>query len=241
MLQVNSLEASYGRVKVLWGINLQVNKGEIVALIGANGAGKSTFLNTCIGLHRADAGQILYDNRDITNLKTHQIVKAGMILVPEGRRVFPDLTVKENLDIATYGAKDVSSAKAGKELVFDLFPRLVERKFQKAGTLSGGEQQMLALARALVCQPKMLLLDEPSLGLAPVLVDKIFDTILQVNKQQGTTILLVEQNAFLAMEITNRTYVMQNGRIVIEGPSADLAKQEDIRQSYLGGTVEINQ
>jgi branched-chain amino acid transport system ATP-binding protein len=238
VLQVIDLEASYGEVKVLWGININVNSGEIVAIIGANGAGKSTFLNTCVGLHRADSGKIIFDGQEITSLGTHNVVKRGMTLVPEGRRVFPQLTVLENLNIASFGAANAVVAQEATELVFELFPRLTERRLQKAGTLSGGEQQMLAIARGIICQPKMLLLDEPSLGLAPVLIDHLFDRIQQIN-ERGTAILLVEQNAYIAMEIAKRTYVLQNGRIVLEGLSEDLIQNDAIRGSYLGGTVDV--
>jgi len=238
VLQVERLEAGYGPLQVLWGIDLRVESGEIVALIGANGAGKTTFLKTCMGLLRSKAGRILFNGRDITRKAIHHIVRTGMVLVPEGRHVFPDLTVTENLVVAGYGATDRASAKAGREIAFELFPRLFERRFQKAGTLSGGEQQMLAVARALVCRPRMLLMDEPSLGLAPILVDHLFDLIRKIN-DQGTTILLVEQNAFLALEVSRRAYALQNGRVVTAGLSAELLRKDSVRESYLGGTVEI--
>lgn len=238
MLQAEGLEAAYGPLQVLWGVELHVEPGEIVALIGANGAGKTTFLKTCMGLLRPRGGRIVFDGRDITRTAIHQIVRIGMALVPEGRHVFPDLTVAENLIVAAYGAADLDSAKTGRQIAFELFPRLFERRFQKAGTLSGGEQQMLAVARALVCRPRMLLLDEPSLGLAPTLVDHLFDLIKKINSQ-GTTILLVEQNAFLALEVSRRAYVLQNGRVVTSGDSAVLLREDSVRESYLGGTVEI--
>lgn len=238
MLQVEGLEVSYGQVQALWGIDLCVQDREIVALIGANGAGKTTFLKTCMGLLQAKAGRVVFEGRDVTNEATHRIVRMGMAMVPEGRQVFPDLTVMENLIIATYGTSNRELAKTGQEMAFSLFPKLFERRSQKAGTLSGGEQQMLAVARALVSQPRVLLLDEPSLGLAPVLQDQLFDQIRQIN-EQGTSILVVEQNAFLALETSHRAYVLQNGRIVTEGLSDELRRQDAIRESYLGGTVKV--
>jgi len=238
VLQVEGLETAYGPLQVLWGIDLRVEPGEIVALIGANGAGKSTFLKTCMGLLRSKGGRIVFDGRDITHKAIHQIVRIGMALVPEGRHVFPDLTVTENLIVAGYGASNPDSAESGRQVAFELFPRLFERRFQNAGTLSGGEQQMLAVARALVCRPRMLLLDEPSLGLAPMLVDQLFDLIKKIN-DQGTTILLVEQNAFLALDVSRRAYILQNGRVVTTGTSAELMREDNVRESYLGGTVDI--
>lgn len=238
MLQVTNLEAAYGEIKVLWGIDLLVHYGEIVAMIGTNGAGKSTFLNTCVGLHRASSGVIHFNSEDITNLKTHEIVKKGMTLSPEGRRVFASLTVYENLTIASFGANDSKALLESRELVWSLFPRLYERRTQKAGTLSGGEQQMLAIGRALISNPKMLLLDEPSLGLSPLLTDQLFEKILQINRL-GTTILLVEQNAYMAMEVSIRTYVIRNGRIGLEGLSKDLINDDSIRMNYLGSTVRV--
>ncbi len=237
-LLVSGLEVSYGQLQVLWGIDLHVEKGEIVALIGANGAGKSTFLNTCMGQVRAKAGQVTFDGKMVTNIPTHQIVRMGMAMVPEGRRIFPSLTVFENLKVSTYGCGSGQSAEPAYSDVFKLFPRLLERQNQKAGTLSGGEQQMLAVGRALMARPSLLLLDEPSLGLAPVLQDQLFEQIDLINKN-GTSVLLIEQNAFLALEISNRAYVLQSGRIVGEGASKDLQKQDSIRASYLGGTVNL--
>lgn len=238
MLRVDGLESSYGQTQVLWGISLDVQEGEVVALIGANGAGKTTCLKTCMSQVQAKAGQVLFNKRDITNKPTHEIVHLGMTMVPEGRHVFPDLTVGENLLLGSCGTSDRELARTSQEMVFQLFPRLLERRSQKAGTLSGGEQQMLALGRALICQPSMLLLDEPSLGLAPLLQDELFDQIQRINEEQGTSILLVEQNAFLALEVSDRGYVLQDGRIVAQGASRELREQSAIQESYLGGTVE---
>jgi branched-chain amino acid transport system ATP-binding protein len=239
VFEVENLSTSYGPIRALWDVSLRVDDGEIVALIGANGAGKTTLLSTCLGLLRSDTGKVVFDGRDITRLPTHKIVQLGVCLVPEGRHVFPDLTVAENLRVATFGARDSETARSGRDMALDLFPRLAERSLQKAGTLSGGEQQMLAVARALVSRPRLLLLDEPSLGLAPVLVDQVFDCLREINKR-GTSLLVVEQNAYLALDLSQRAYVMQNGRIVVEGPSSDLAKQDGIRASYLGGVVAVS-
>jgi branched-chain amino acid transport system ATP-binding protein len=236
MLQVQDLEVSYGPLQVLWGVSLTVQQGEIVALIGANGAGKTTFLKTCMGQLPARSGRVHLDSRDVTRTPTYKIVRLGMTLVPEGRHVFPDLTVTENLTVATYAGCGVTVAQA-QAIAFEIFPRMHERRLQKAGTLSGGEQQMLAVARALVGRPRLLLLDEPSLGLAPLLVDELFQQFQKINAQ-GTSILLVEQNAFLALEISHRAYVLQSGRITLEGQSTDLLKQDAVRESYLGGVVE---
>jgi len=237
VLRVEGLEVSYGTLQVLWGINLEVNQGEIVALIGANGAGKTTLLKSCVGQLRTKAGRILFQDKDITNMPTQKIVRMGLGLVPEGRHVFPDLTVQENLDVARYGAQNEQLANFGMEMAFELFPRLFERKFQKAGSLSGGEQQMMAVARALVSQPQLLLMDEPSLGLAPILVDDLFELIRKIN-ERGVTIFLVEQNAFLALEFSDRTYILQDGKIFTEGLSVELLNSDTIREAYLGGVLE---
>jgi branched-chain amino acid transport system ATP-binding protein len=237
VLQVERMEAAYGAVRALWGIDVTVDRGDLVALIGANGAGKSTFLNACMGLVSVKSGSVRYNDRDITNASTHSIVRGGMTLVPEGRRVFPDLTIDENLRVATYGNSDSATFADIQAHVFELFPRLAERRGQQAGTLSGGEQQMLAIGRALMSNPRLLLLDEPSLGLAPVVQDQVFERIQTINRE-GTTVLLVEQNAFLALEVANRGVVLQTGRVVLSGTASELLQSEVVRQSYLGGTVQ---
>ncbi len=234
MLEVKDLEVSYGAIRAVKGISFTVEKGEIVTLIGANGAGKSTTLRTISGLLRPQRGQILYQGQDITNLPPHRIVELGINHVPEGRGIFTNLTVWENLLLATYTRKDRSRLNEDFEQVFTIFPRLKERSKQSAGTLSGGEQQMLAVARALMTKGEVMLLDEPSMGLAPVLVDEIFRILRDINKQ-GKTILLVEQNAYRALEIAHRGYVFETGNIVYSGTASELRNNEAVKKAYLGG------
>jgi len=225
------VEASYGNIKVLKGIDLEINQGEIVCLIGANGAGKSTTLMTICGILKASAGRILFGERDITAMAPERIVGLGISQVPEGRRIFPRMTVVENLMMGAYLQRGVDARAI--EAVFQLFPELSERLSQKGGTLSGGEQQMLAIGRALMAKPKLLLLDEPSLGLAPLVVERIFETISQVNVE-GTTIFLVEQNARMAFSVADRGYVMETGKIVLEDEASALLDNEMVKTAYLG-------
>lgn len=233
LLEVHDVHTYYGNIHALKGITLQVEKGEIVTLIGANGAGKSTILKTITGLLRPRQGSITFDGEDLSSYKAHQIVNKGMAMVPEGRGIFASLTVSENLDMGAYTRDDKNSINADQERVFTLFPRLKERIHQVAGTLSGGEQQMLATARALMARPRLLLMDEPSMGLAPILVESIFQTIQNIN-QEGTTILLVEQNAHIALQIAHRGYVLQTGRIVLSDTAAGLQANETVQKAYLG-------
>lgn len=236
LLSVTSLHSGYGQIEALHGVDLRVAAGEIVTLIGANGAGKSTLLMTICGRPRARGGAVLFDGRDITALPTFEIVRRGLAHVPEGRRVFPRLTVLENLQLgATMVAPEHFDADI--ERVFTLFPILRERRMQRGGTLSGGEQQMLAIGRALMSRPRLLLLDEPSLGLAPLVVKRIFEVIREINRTQGVTVLLVEQNAYHALRLAHRGYVMQNGRIVLSGSGSDLLANRDVRAAYLEGGV----
>ena len=234
MLEIKDLNVHFGVIHALKGISLTVNDGEIVTLIGANGAGKTTTLRTISGLKKPTSGQILLDGRDITALSAQDRVKMGMSQVPEGRRVFTDMTVLENLELGAYLRRDRAGIKQDLDMVYDRFPRLADRRKQIAGTLSGGEQQMLAMGRALMSRPKILFLDEPSMGLAPLLVAEIFDIIKEINKS-GTTILLVEQNANMALQIANRAYVMETGSIVLSGTGEELAQSDDIKKAYLGG------
>jgi branched-chain amino acid transport system ATP-binding protein len=225
---------SYGAIAALHGISLEVEAGEIVTLIGANGAGKTTTLRAISGLVKA-AGQIIYEGRDMANLPPHKIVAAGISHVPEGRMIFANLTVGENLDMGAYLQKNKASIQSDREFVFGMFPRLAERRKQIAGTLSGGEQQMLAIGRALMSKPKVLMLDEPSLGIAPILVQTIFEKIVEINRQRGMTILLVEQNANLALEISRNGCVLETGRIILRDTSAALRQNPKVREAYLGG------
>ena len=234
MLEVKDLEVYYGVICALKGISFHVNEGEIVSLIGANGAGKTTTMQSLIGLLPKKAGTVSFNGTDITKMPCHKIVKSGMTQVPEGRRIFQELTVYENLMMGAYTEKDQQVFKADLEKMYDRFPRLAERRNQIAGTLSGGEQQMLAMSRALMCHPKLLMLDEPSMGLSPLLVDQVFDLIKDINKE-GTTILLVEQNAGKSLAISDRAYVMETGKIVLSGTGAELAASEMVRKAYLGG------
>ncbi|CAM3516709.1 ABC transporter ATP-binding protein [Hydrogenibacillus schlegelii] len=234
MLSLEAIDVYYGKIHALKGVSLSVDEGEIVTLIGANGAGKTTLLRTISGLVRPKNGTIRFRGEDLTRRRPEDIVALGISHVPEGRRVFANLTVKENLEMGAYLRRDRAGIQADLERVFALFPRLKERLRQPAGTLSGGEQQMLAIGRALMARPKLLLMDEPSMGLAPVLVQTIFGIIREINAQ-GTTILLIEQNAHMALGVARRAYVIETGRIVLEGPSEALRQSEKVRAAYLGG------
>jgi len=234
MLEVNNLEVYYGVICALKGISFEVNQGEIVSLIGANGAGKTTMMQSIVGLIPKKNGSVIFDGHDITKTPCHKIVKLGMTQVPEGRRIFQELSVYENLLMGAYTVHDQQRFKADLEATFARFPRLAERRNQIAGTLSGGEQQMLAMSRAIMCHPKLLMLDEPSMGLSPLLVDQVFEIIKDINRD-GTTILLVEQNAGKSLAISDRAYVMENGNIVLSGTGAELASSEKVRKAYLGG------
>jgi branched-chain amino acid transport system ATP-binding protein len=234
MLAVNDLHVYYGNIAALKGVSLEVRSGEIVTLIGSNGAGKSTTLRTISGLLRARRGQVTFEGRKLGGVAGHDIVARGICQSPEGRRIFPRMTVQENLELGAFLRKDKAGIQADLDNVLTLFPRLKERVTQKAGTMSGGEQQMLAVGRALMGRPKLLLLDEPSMGLAPVLVDLIFDTIATI-REQGTTILLVEQNALAALRIADRAYVLESGTMKLQGKASDLAKDPEVVAAYLGG------
>ena len=233
LLEVKDLEVYYGVIRALKGISFEVNEGEIVTLIGANGAGKTTTMQSVVGLIPARAGHIFYDGKEITKMPCHKIVRLGMTQVPEGRHVFQELTVYENLLMGAYMRKDANIKNDVKE-IYERFPRLEERKNQIAGTLSGGEQQMLAMGRAMMCKPKLLMLDEPSMGLSPLLVDEVFDIIKEYNKE-GNTILLVEQNAGKSLAISDRAYVLENGRIALSGTGEELMQSEEVKKAYLGG------
>jgi branched-chain amino acid transport system ATP-binding protein len=233
LLELKGVHTYYGHIHALKGVSLRVEEGEIVTLIGSNGAGKSTTLRTISGLVKPREGEVRFQGRPIHRLPAHEIVALGVGHVPEGRRIFPRLTVEENLEIGAYLEKDRKVVQERKEMVFALFPRLYERRGQKGGTLSGGEQQMLAIGRALMQNPRILLMDEPSMGLAPVLVDFIFETILKLNRE-GKTILLVEQNARLALKIAHRGYVLATGEISLEGPARELAQNPEVQKAYLG-------
>ncbi len=234
MLRLESVTVAYGPVEALHDVTLEVGEGQVVTLLGANGAGKTTTLKTISGLLRPRAGRVLLDGRDALAWKPHEIVRRGVAHVPEGRRVFTSLTVRENLDMGAYTVRDARVAAEGLERVLALFPRLRERIAQPAGTLSGGEQQMLAIGRALMGRPRLLLLDEPSLGLAPLLVQEIFREIGRVNREDGTTILLVEQNAHMALSLASRGYVLETGRVVLEDSAAALLANPKVRAAYLG-------
>jgi branched-chain amino acid transport system ATP-binding protein len=233
VLEIDGVHVYYGAIHALKGVSLNVREGEIVTLIGANGAGKSTTLRAINGLNRPRQGTIRFQGREISGSPPHAIVKSGIAQSPEGRRLFPRMSVTENLEMGAFQRTDRQNLREDMDRVFTLFPRLEERRSQKAGTLSGGEQQMCAMGRALMARPKLLLLDEPSMGLAPIFVERIFETVVEVNKQ-GTPVLLVEQNALMALEVANRGYVMETGRIAIEGPSSELKTNEQVRMTYLG-------
>ncbi len=234
MLQVTDLQVSYGMIKAIKEVSFEVKEGSIVTLIGANGAGKSTILRSLSGLIKAQAGQITYLGQDLMKKSAQEIVKAGLVQVPEGRRIFPGLSVAENLEMGAFLRKDKSAIQADLEAVYQRFPILKERNKQEAATLSGGEQQMLAMGRALMTKPKLLLLDEPSMGLAPIFINEIFNIIQDIN-DQGTTILLVEQNANKALEIADQAYVLESGQIVLSGSGQELLASDAVQKAYLGG------
>jgi branched-chain amino acid transport system ATP-binding protein len=233
MLEIVDLEVKYGAIAALQGISLSVKPGQIVTMIGANGAGKSTLLRAVSGLVGITSGKILFDNANITNLPAHRIVGRGISHAPEGRMIFANLTVKENLEMGAYLRDDKDGIASDLERVFSLFPRLKERIHQSGGTLSGGEQQMLAVGRALMARPRMLLLDEPSLGIGPILVKAIFSTIVEINRELGMTILIVEQNAHQALKIAHYGYVVETGKIILQGPCVEIARNELVRKAYL--------
>ncbi|MEY2524868.1 MAG: branched-chain amino acid transport system ATP-binding protein [Ilumatobacteraceae bacterium] len=233
MLTVDEIHVFYGNIAAVKGISLTVYPGEIVTLIGGNGAGKSTTMRTISGLLKPKRGEIHFEGERVSGLKGHEVAQRGIAQSPEGRRIFPRMTVTENLELGAFLRNDKAGIAADMDRVFELFPRLKERLVQKSGTLSGGEQQMLAMGRALMASPKLLLLDEPSMGLAPVLVDSVFETIRKVN-EQGTTVLLVEQNALVALNIADHAYVLETGLITLEGPAKELAHNDEVRKAYLG-------
>jgi branched-chain amino acid transport system ATP-binding protein len=234
LLEVRNVETHYGKIIALRGVDLTVNRGEIVSLIGANGAGKSTLMMTICGTPQATTGQVIYDGEDITRMPTHEIMRKSIAQSPEGRRIFPRMSVMENLVMGAEMAGN-QDMEASLQRNFDLFPRLKERRNQRGGTLSGGEQQMLAIARALMSNPRLLLLDEPSLGLAPLIVKQIFDAIRDLNKSDGLTVFLVEQNAYHALKLAHRAYVMVNGKITMSGTGKELLAREDVQAAYLEG------
>jgi branched-chain amino acid transport system ATP-binding protein len=232
MLLVEGVHTFYGSIEALKGISLEVHEGEIVTLIGSNGAGKTTTMRTIHGLVRPKRGTIQFLSRDATTMATADLVKLGMSQSPEGRKVFPQMTVRENLEMGAY-QRDDNEVEQDIEEIYEIFPRLQERTSQKAGLMSGGEQQMLAMGRAMMARPKLLLLDEPSMGLAPLFIEKIFETIVEINKR-GVTVLLVEQNANVALEISDRGYVLESGRVVLQGPGRELLTNDEVRKAYLG-------
>ena len=233
LLEIKDLEVNYGVIKAIKGVSFDVNEGEIIALIGANGAGKTTILHTITGLIQAKKGSIVFDGKELTKTPPHKIVSMGMAHVPEGRRIFQQLSVLENLKLGAYTRKDKSEIASTLKMVYERFPRLEERKNQVAGTLSGGEQQMLAMGRALMSKPSIILMDEPSMGLSPLLVSEIFDIIKVIN-ESGTTVLLVEQNAKKALSIADRAYVLETGKITLSGDAKDLINDESVKKAYLG-------
>jgi len=236
MLSLREIDVYYDEVQTVFSITLDIGESEIVSVIGSNGAGKSTVMRAIMGLQPARNGTILFLGRNITKMKTHQIVSAGIVYVPEGRLVFPDLSVQVNLEMGAYSKNYTKAELNGMmEQQYTLFPRLKERRNQLAGALSGGEQQMLVIGRGLMAEPKLIMFDEPSLGLAPVIVDDMFDVILRINKERHMPVLIVEQNAFMALAISTRAYVLENGAIKAHGPSAELEKSDEIRKAYLGG------
>ena len=233
VLEVEAIDAYYGTIQALHGITIEVREGEVVTLIGANGAGKSTTLRSINGVMHPRRGRIRFEGKDITRAAPHTIVKRGIAQSPEGRRLFPRMTVTENLEMGAFQRNDKAEIRQDMDRVYELFPRLQERRDQKAGTMSGGEQQMCAIGRALMARPRLLLLDEPSMGLAPIFVEKIFEIVREIN-EQGTPILLVEQNALMALDAASRGYVLETGRIALEGPAKDLRENEQVRKTYLG-------
>lgn len=234
MLSIDQLHVSYGAIHALKGVSFNLEKGEIVALIGANGAGKSTTLNTISGIYRPDTGMIMYEDRDLTQTSPAEIVQQGIVQVPEGRKIFSRMSVRENLEMGAYSIKEKDRIQANMKRVYNIFPRLKERQGQMGGTLSGGEQQMLAMGRGLMAEPGLLLLDEPSMGLAPILVEQIFEVIQDIN-QQGVSILLVEQNANMALSIADRAYVLETGKVVLSGEAEKLMENPLVKEAYLGG------
>ena len=234
LLELKNVEAAYGNIKALKGISLSVSEGKIVTMIGANGAGKSTTMKTIMGIMKPVAGEVIFKGENISGKKTHRIVKRGLVLVPEGRQILQNMTVRENLEMGAFQRKDEKEIAEDLSKVFERFPRLFERQGQLGGTLSGGEQQMLAIGRAMMARPEVMLLDEPSMGLAPLVVQQIFDVIRDINKM-GTTGLLVEQNARKALQIADYAYVMETGKIVMEGPAQEVASNPDVMAAYLGG------
>ena len=234
VLELQNVHSYYGQIEALKGLNMTVNEGEIVALIGGNGAGKTTTLRTISGMMKPKTGSVTYLGQNVTGVPSHQLIGRGIAHVPEGRRIFPQMTVRENLEVGAYTVNDKAAINARIEEGFELFPRLRERESQLGGTMSGGEQQMLAIARALMIAPKVLLLDEPSMGLSPLFVENIFSIIERLNKERGTTILLVEQNASMALAIADRAYVLQTGEIKLSGNAQDIARDETVRKAYLG-------
>lgn len=234
MLELKDVNTFYGSIQALKSVSMSVQQGEIITLIGANGAGKSTTLMTISGVVRPESGSVVFEGTDLGSLEPDQIVAEGISQVPEGRRIFPYLTVQENLDLGAYLRRDRTEIQKDLEYVFSLFPILSQRRHQAGGTLSGGEQQMLAISRALMARPRLLLLDEPSLGLAPLIVQQIFEILTQINRENGTTIFLVEQNAYMALRIAHRGYVMENGVIVLADAAASLLENEEVKSAYLG-------
>ena len=233
MLEIKNIDVSYGDVQVIWGLSFNVNKGEVVALIGANGAGKSTNLKTISGILRPNKGEILFENQPIHTVEPFHLIEMGIAHVPEARRLFVEMTVEENLDMGSLKGNARKDREKTKEMVFKMFPRLRERQYQPAGTLSGGEQQMVAIARGLMSKPKLLMLDEPSLGLAPILVREIFNVIRRI-REEGMTVLIVEQNVKQTLTIADRAYVLENGRVTLEGTGADLLNNPHVQAAYLG-------
>jgi branched-chain amino acid transport system ATP-binding protein len=234
MLKIDDIKTYYGNIQALKGISLEIGAGEIICLIGANGAGKSTTLMSICGVVPPRAGRIVFEDREIQDLPTNRIVALGIVQVPEGRRIFPYLTVAENLDMGAFLRKDKAAIARDLDYIYELFPILAKRRHQAGGTLSGGEQQMLAISRALMARPRLLLLDEPSLGLAPLVVKQIFEIIAKINRENNTTIFLVEQNANLALQVAHRGYVMETGRITLTDTAANLLANEDVKKAYLG-------
>ena len=233
MLEIRDLSFAYGDLQVLWGVDLKVEQGEIVSVVGANGAGKSTLLKNISRTVRGRAATLQFDGQDLRDLPAHDVVELGVVQVPEARRIFPDMTVLENLRLGSYSRRSRADRKRNLERVFSLFPRLSERQEQLGGTMSGGEQQMLAIARGLMANPRLLLLDEPSIGLAPLLVTNIFETIAEINRQ-GTTIVLLEQNVYQSLRISNRGYVVELGRIVLHGTGSELVENDHVKKAFLG-------
>lgn len=234
LLEVNDVHAYYGNIHALKGISFTVNQGEIVSLIGSNGAGKTTTLRTISGLMQPAVGDIRFNGEDTVDYPPHELIPKGIVMVPEGRGVFSKMTVAENLELGAFRRNDKKSIKEDMERVYTLFPRLAERKGQLSGTMSGGEQQMLVMGRAMMARPKLLLLDEPSMGLAPILVETVFDIVKEINEKEGVTVLLVEQNAHMSLQISHRGYVLQTGEIVIQGNAKELQKNEKVQKAYLG-------